>query len=394
MATDDWTPRPRDEVLVQVRAEGDRRRQRRRAMTTFGIVTLVVLLAVPVLAAVQDDGPPATRVGTTDDSTTTTTVDEETTTTTSTIAGEATTTTAAAGAAPRPTTSTTAASYTGELIVFGRLPADFSSSNAFEAQTARPDGTEPRSLFTGRLPLIEMAWSPNGNVLAYIAGDAQSSALYTVDRDGNGTQALTGGERLSGLSWRPDSHAVGLMAGPDDAGSLIEVEVTTGDRRELMPDTVASGPTWSPDGKQLAVSVFEEEGDLTTAYVVAIDLTSGARRRVTNRTLGPERHPKWSPDGGAIALVAPSGFNFSSVFIVQASNPEQFVWLGNSQFQGAGPPSWSPDGARLVVAGARGFRDNCCYYADQSVFVANRDASGLHEVVDQATAPSWARRKR
>jgi Tol biopolymer transport system component len=103
------------------------------------------------------------------------------------------------------------------------------------------------------------AWSPTGDVIAYVAPDV--GALHLVDADGSNPRAIT-----------PESYVVGL-------------------------------PAWSPDGSRIAVVVWNRTGEFDEEYAVAVIRPDGSQVTLLPFAAGGYRLQKlwWSPDGTRIA---------------------------------------------------------------------------------------------
>lgn len=115
------------------------------------------------------------------------------------------------------------------------------------------------------------AWSPDGEQIAFMDGDAD--AVYLVRPDGSDLRQVADGREPV---WSPDGGRIALSA-PDGGINIFDLKsgteaVVTGDGR---------APAWSPDGKQLAfLGDGKPCGHLLCNRVVILDLASGKTRKV------------------------------------------------------------------------------------------------------------------
>ncbi|MDQ3822387.1 MAG: hypothetical protein M3321_04005 [Actinomycetota bacterium] len=211
--------------------------------------------------------------------------------------------------------------------------------------TVRPDGTSLRQLTASRRPSRSPAWSPDGQALAFVAGDFTELGPVVVAERGRRTRRLTrigeepvwspdgaeiayldfldgddvkiaradgvgrvrtlpvpGAGDLYSLSWSPDGGLIavgGDAAGLHDACCIFAVSARGGEPRTLVEEparTTAEHPLWSPDGRTVAFNEIENCRGRTCSgpvHVVLVDRDGRNRRRLlSNAGVGA-----WSPDG-------------------------------------------------------------------------------------------------
>ncbi|MDY6876974.1 MAG: SpoIID/LytB domain-containing protein [Chloroflexota bacterium] len=135
-------------------------------------------------------------------------------------------------------------------------------------------GKEARLLATEG-HVLDFAWSPDGQWLAYVsAAENPSPELWVADVDGNQAPVLLvqgQAETFSTPSWSPDGQTLAFSRTPLGAAtaSASDIWLTNIDGRELQPllrnNLEESSPAWSPDGLHMA---FNRAGD-----VWVLDLT-------------------------------------------------------------------------------------------------------------------------
>jgi serine/threonine-protein kinase len=141
---------------------------------------------------------------------------------------------------------------------------------------------------------IDPALSPDGELVAYVAGPLGETRLYVRQVDGGTPVALTRAE--GGFArvpqWSPDGRRLLYLS---ERG--LEIMPALGGPSKLV-QAIERGAwtdgTWSPDGRSIAFALDD------TVYVRAVE--SGAARSVARL---PEAHScAWSPDGARLACVS------------------------------------------------------------------------------------------
>ncbi len=162
-----------------------------------------------------------------------------------------------------------------------------------------------------------------------------------------------------------------LLRDPRPTGHLI-----AGQTRQLTFDAgLELDPALSPDGQLLAyVGGGPEAGELLV------------KQRDGNRPVQsapgvprPHRSPRWSPDGGRIAVQSPGG-----IFVVPALGGDARLVPGSDSVGPLFGLDWSPDGSKLA------------YSSGGKLYVTDVDVGGrrlLHEGrwdIRGASAPAWS----
>lgn len=185
-------------------------------------------------------------------------------------------------------------------------------------------------------------WSPDGTSVAFV-GDG---GIYTADPDGSDPTQVTSEPGFEDLpAWSPAGDLIAFIASSAGGGHQLEVvRPDGGGRRRLtdLPNDGMGSPSWSPDGSRIALAVHEPGGSWDL-YVVNAD-GSG----VTQLTDGPgdETRPKWSPDGTKIAFMgSPTNESTNSgTFDVYTVDPDGTELTRITDGPGAAPGAltWQP----------------------------------------------------
>jgi TolB protein len=127
-------------------------------------------------------------------------------------------------------------------------------------------------------------------------------------------------------------------------------------------------PSWSPDGTRIA---FERQVNGGRPQLFTVDLDGSNLRQLTDLQ-DFIMYPTWSPDGRQIAFEV--GMAYIAVIGVDGGEPRTVV---NRRSYNT---SWSPDGTQLAIAPIK-----------DGIWVVNLDGSGLHQIAQEGTQPSWHR---
>jgi len=219
--------------------------------------------------------------------------------------------------------------------------------------------------------LISPAPSPSGDLVAafsthkgdvdVVLYDSKSRELVRnltkgIDSDFQYyvVQELTLGRKLGrDLAFSPDGNTLAFFARQGRSRKLVLLSVLKGkitDVLELGVDQ-PSAPAWSPDGRHVAFGGYRDG----RFDIFAADVGSGEISRITNDDIF-DGAPVYSPDGKAIVLTSVIG-DYGKLFQIDLDNPsERFqITFGESNETDA---VFSPDGERLYFTSDRTGSDN------------------------------------
>jgi serine/threonine-protein kinase len=209
---------------------------------------------------------------------------------------------------------------------------------------------------------VHPAISPDGRMVAYVAGPATRSQLFLRQLSGGRAIALTDSTKQAQWpKWKPDGSEI-LYISSDETGLPLTFSIPAlGGNAQPVPglDSLI-GCSWSNAGDRVVCTNF-----VTGALVIAGP--HGENRRVIPQTTGGDGAgaPAWSPDDKVIAFAINSnqyivGINIgniapSSIWLVRADggNP---VRISDDKHLNTSP-AWTPDGAVLYVSSLGGNRD-------------------------------------
>ena len=141
-------------------------------------------------------------------------------------------------------------------------------------------------------------WSPDGRTIAFMSNREGSDRIFLVGADGGGLRRLTPANAPAGdsafaegdLAWSPDGARIAYVARQREGKAILRVaDARTGVARDLTDGKADAGnPAWAPDGKHL-VFFWERDGD-AELYLARED-GSGVTRFTRSR--GADWLPRW-----------------------------------------------------------------------------------------------------
>ena len=284
----------------------------------------------------------------------------------------------------------------------------------YELAVVDIDGGEPRRLTNDTRFDHFPAWSPDGTRIAFISAASDRSPIeyyelhiYITTPSGGGVKDgdLSYGHVISGpLAWSPDGERLAYLAGAPDSYAMtvntnVSLPVTTSPLgaappsppadqvptvrpdQSKVPQSMATmiglsnvPPTWSPDGEWILTA----SGEGAEYGLIAVRADGQARRPiVTLSSIGagaPVSEAAWSPDGSKIAFVA------RGVWVVDTDgrNARHLLSVsGGLRPAGRGHVAWSPDSKQIAAyySGAGLLYAISLENFDQRILVRN-DATG------------------
>jgi eukaryotic-like serine/threonine-protein kinase len=157
-----------------------------------------------------------------------------------------------------------------------------------------------------------VSFSPDGSQIAFLRGypDEGASAVIVANADGSNLRKLVTRKRpaefpLLGLAWSPDGRVIAATGAHDGQlrGEIVAVDVATGAERLIAtPDwRLVSRIAWLPDGSGLLVNAQESAGEASN-QVFLVNYPSGEARRITS-DLSSYSGLSLAPDGRSFACI-------------------------------------------------------------------------------------------
>lgn len=207
-------------------------------------------------------------------------------------------------------------------------------------------------------PFVQImpTWSPDGKTLAYSSDKDGSFAIWTIDLETrNEEKLLSTGASISGMAWSPNGNSIAFTEsyGPK-AGQLNLLDVNTGEK-SILGERLGSSigtPTWSPDGSIIGLTALDPYSSLYREGVNRVMLLSldgkvqRPQKAIDHWSFGVRGNngPVWSPDGTSMAIIAKG-----SLWLLPVDENgdaiEEPIKLTDEL---ADLPSWSADSKQLL----------------------------------------------
>ena len=199
----------------------------------------------------------------------------------------------------------------GERGVFStRLSYVMKEGKRYRLVISDADGQNMRNALNSSEPIISVAWSPDGQKIAYVSFEDRKPVVY-VHELVTGRRIVLSNERgnNSAPSWAPDGKSLAVSLSKDGNTQIYRVNADGSNLRRLTQgNTIDTEPQFSPDGKFLYFT--SDRGGNPQIYRMSADGERGeAARRITFKQ-PYATSPRISPDGKYLAYIGGAGGGF------------------------------------------------------------------------------------
>lgn len=251
----------------------------------------------------------------------------------------------------------------------------------------------------------DIAVSPNGQRIAFVATDDGNANIYVANRDGSNVHRLTSRPYNEDQpAWSPDGTRIAFRRWLD-SGTIPDVWVMNADGTgevNLTNDPNFTGaehsPAWSPvpvNGSHRIAFVREVRGGdgYLRARVYSMKDDGSEKNPVTITSDSYDDEPAWSPDGQSIVFQRTGPAHTHQLLVVALSTGNVRALFANDPdgFQYA--PAWSPDGALIAFVSSHEIDGDGTY--EKQIYTVRPDGTLLTRRtwsnVDKER-PSWMKR--
>jgi len=199
----------------------------------------------------------------------------------------------------------------GERGVFStRLSYVMKEGKRYRLVISDADGQNMRNALNSSEPIISVAWSPDGQKIAYVSFEDRKPVVY-VHELVTGRRIVLSNERgnNSAPSWAPDGKSLAVSLSKDGNTQIYRVNADGSNLRRLTQgNTIDTEPQFSPEGKFLYFT--SDRGGNPQIYRMSADGERGEPARRITFKQPYATSPRISPDGKYLAYIGGAGGGF------------------------------------------------------------------------------------
>jgi len=199
----------------------------------------------------------------------------------------------------------------GERGIFStRLSYVMKEGKRYRLVISDADGQNMRNALNSSEPIISVAWSPDGQKIAYVSFEDRKPIVY-VHELATGRRIVLSNERgnNSAPSWPPDGRSLAISLSKDGNTQIYRVNADGSNLRRLTQgNTIDTEPQFSPDGKFIYFT--SDRGGNPQIYRMSAD---GERSEPARRITFKQPYAtsaRISPDGKYLAYIGGAGGGF------------------------------------------------------------------------------------
>ena len=240
------------------------------------------------------------------------------------------------------------------------------------------DGRGAIAVATGGINLLPTLL--DASTVAYTSYKKGKPDLYVQKLGGAAVSLVSAGRMATGVAYSPNGQKIAYALADGESAQIFIAAADGSNPRQLSntPYFINTSPTWSPDGKKIAF--VSNRGGTPQVYVMSAE--GGDAKRLTFQG-NYNQTPDWSPKGDLIAFTARDERNAFDLFTV---NVDSGKIQRLTQDQGNNEePTFSPNGRLMIFTSTRKGGESKLYVmtADGNNQLALPAAAG------QYSTPDW-----
>ncbi|MCP5160306.1 MAG: Tol-Pal system protein TolB [Hahellaceae bacterium] len=232
-------------------------------------------------------------------------------------------------------------------IAYVTLNRDAKGKDDYRLYVADADGRHARMLLQTTEPVLSVAWSPNGQKLAYVSFETGRPAIYIQEVESGNRKTVSAYTGLnSAPAWSPDGKYLAMTLSKDGNAEIYKLNLETGQLQRLTNHyAIDTEPSWSPDGKSIVFTSDRSGGP--QIYWMGVD---GERQERLTFDGKYNARARYTGDNRQIIYVHQSDGAFNIASLDLSSNTQLIL----TQTPLDESPSMAPNGRMLIYATQRG----------------------------------------
>ena len=254
------------------------------------------------------------------------------------------------------------------------------NTRRFRLIVADADGENPRVIADSPQPLMSPSWSPDSRRLAYVSFEGDQSAVYVQTlRTGTRDRVSARPGVNSSPAFSPDGRQLALTLSRDQGNlDIYTLDLGTQVLRQLTNDAaIDTEAVWSADSR----SIYFTSDRSGSPQIYRVAAEPGGRAERVSFQGSYNARPRVSPDGSQLAVVYLDRDAYRIAVVDVASGVTQVVSNGRLDES----PSFAPNGAQIIYATRENGRGVLA-----SVTTDGRIRQQIASVAGEVREPVWS----